>query len=154
MLKNVTGREEFKHMKKITIDDKEGEEYIEQYDLHSKYERRPKEDPALKYLTYSHMAKMYTPYWGKASEEKDDIEDNFEEEQDPIETFIDPVVVSQSEIMEPLRTVNGVKATTENISIAKELVQMTLGSFLSVLESLPDEFKKLSLREIHQLSRH
>ena len=30
---------------------------------------------------------------------------------------------------------------------------MTSGSFFSVFESLPVEFKKLSLREIHQLSR-
>ena len=54
---------------------------------------------------------------------------------------------------EPLVTVNGVEATAVNISLAKELVKMTLGSFLSVIKSLPDEFKKLSLREIHQLSR-
>ena len=153
MLKNVTGKEEFKHMPKITIENKEGEEYIEQYDLHSKYERRPKEDPALKYLTFSHMAKMFKPYWGKKLEEEKEFEDNLEDVSDEVETFIDPPVVSQPVTEEPLRTVNGVEATTANISLAKELTKLTLRKFLSVLESLPDEFKKLSLRQIHQLSK-
>ena len=153
MLKNVTGKEEFKHMTKITIENKEGEEYIEMYDFNSKYDRRPKEDPALKYLSFAHMAKMYRAYWGKKSEEDNYIEDNLEEIPDEVETFIDPAVVSQSVTEEPLRTVNGVEATTVNISLAKELTEMTLGTYFSVFESLPDEFKKLSLREINQLSR-
>ena len=182
MLKNVTGKEEFKHMKKITIENKEGEEYIEQYDFNSKYERRPKEDPALKYLSFAQFAKMYKPYWGKNSEEENDMEDNLEEVQEegvpeegvpeeevpdevpeeevpdeevPEEEVpeADPAVVSKSVTEEQLRTVNGVEATSENISLAKDLVQMTLKTYFSVFESLPDDFKKLSLREIHELSR-
>ena len=153
MLKNVTGKEEFKHMTKITIENKEGEEFIEQYDFNSKYDRRPKEDPALKYLSFSHMAKMYRAYWGKKSEKENDLEDDVEDVSDEVETFIDPAFVSQSVAEEPLVTVNGVEATAVNISLAKELVKMTLGAFLSTIKSLPDEFKKLSLREIHQLSR-
>ena len=143
MLKNVTGKEEFRHIKKITIENKEGEEYIEQYDFNSKYERRPKEDPALKYLSFAQFAKMYTPSWGKNLEE-------VPEEEVP---EADPAVVSKSVTEEQLRTVNGVEATSENISLAKDLVQMTLKTYFSVFESLPDDFKKLSLREIHELSR-
>ena len=80
ILKNVTGKPEFKHMKKITVDKQEDIEYVEQYDINSKYDRRPKEELThLNDLSFSQMAKMYRSYWGKSSNEKEEGSDEEEE---------------------------------------------------------------------------
>ena len=81
ILKNVTGKPEYKHMKKITVEKQKDNEYVEQYDINSKYDRRPKEElPVLADLSFSQMAKMYISYWGKKSKPKEDESD--EEEND------------------------------------------------------------------------
>ena len=59
-------------MPKIFVD-KDEREYIEQYDFHSKYERRPFDlVPVLKELCFSQFAKMYEPWWGKSVEKEED----------------------------------------------------------------------------------
>ena len=47
-------------------------EYVEQYDLHSKYERRPKESvSSLQELSFSQFAKIYESWWGKPLEKEE-----------------------------------------------------------------------------------
>ena len=68
-------------MKKITVEDQKDTEYVEQYDINSKYDRRPKEElPDLDDLSFSQMAKMYRSYWGKKSDQEEDCFDEFEHE--------------------------------------------------------------------------
>ena len=72
MLKNVTGKPEFNCFKKITIENHIGGEYIEQYDVNSKYERRDIDGhPELDDLSFSHMSKRYSAFWGNKSSKED-----------------------------------------------------------------------------------
>ena len=74
ILKNVTDKPEFRNMPKIAVDSHKGGEYIEQYDLNSKYDLRDREENAeLKLLSFSQMVKMYEPFWGRT---KDNIVKN------------------------------------------------------------------------------
>ena len=80
-LKNVTDKPEFKNVPKVTIQNKKDTEYVEQYDVNSKYERRPiLYYPTLKYLSFSQMVKMYEPFWGKKDQALD-IESSDEENE-------------------------------------------------------------------------
>ena len=73
ILKNVTEKPEYKHMKKIMVGHQKGVEYVEQYDINSKYDRRPRDEiPVLDHLSFSQMAKMYNSYWGKKTASKGD----------------------------------------------------------------------------------
>ena len=66
ILRNVTDKPEFKNMPKVVVEDNKEQVYIEQYDIHSKYERKPKDTlPALKMLSFSQIGKIYSPFWGK-----------------------------------------------------------------------------------------
>ena len=74
-LKNVTGKPEYDKIPKIAVENHKDGEYVEQYDINSKYDRRDFEGhPQLDYLSFSHMAKMYEAFWGKESfEEKNNL---------------------------------------------------------------------------------
>ena len=75
ILKNVTNKPEYDKMPKVKVENIQDIDFIEQYDIHSKYERRPKEViQVLNHLSFSHMVKMFTPYWGKDSKMKEDEE--------------------------------------------------------------------------------
>ena len=66
ILKNVTGKPEYRNFEKIIVENQNEIEYVEQYDINSKYERRDKETfPTLKQLSSSQMVKMYEASWGK-----------------------------------------------------------------------------------------
>ena len=83
ILKNVTGKPEYKHMKKITVEKQKDNEYVEQYDINSKYDRRPKEQlPDLDDLSFSQMAKMYNSHWGNKSKPKEEGSDEEEKEEE------------------------------------------------------------------------
>ena len=74
ILKNVTDKPEYNHMPKVKVENLQDIEFIEQYDNHSKYERRPKDIiQALNKLSYSHMVKMFRPFWGKGSKKEKDL---------------------------------------------------------------------------------
>ena len=65
ILKNVTGKPEYRGMPKISVDSHKDGEYIEQYDVNSKYDRRDIEGHIeLDKLSFSHMVKMYEAFWG------------------------------------------------------------------------------------------
>ena len=78
MLKNVTDKPEYKHMPKVKVDNHKDEEYIEDYDINSKYERRPTDNKLLKYLSLSQMVKIYTP----SRKPKDDVEANQDKDEE------------------------------------------------------------------------
>ena len=78
ILKNATDKIEYQKLPKVFVENDE-REYIEQYDIHSKYERRPIESvPILKHVSFSQFIKMYEPWWGK-SLDNDDEENNQED---------------------------------------------------------------------------
>ena len=82
ILKNVTGKDEYKNIPKVTVENHKEGEYIENYDINSKYERRPRQDhPDLEHLSLSQMVKMYRPSWGKKSDKDNDKYENEEENE-------------------------------------------------------------------------
>jgi hypothetical protein len=88
ILKNVTGKPEFKYFPKITVANQDGNEYVENYDINSKYDRRPKEElPCLEDISFSQVARMYRSYWGKDSKVKDDDEASEEENNEDSNFF-------------------------------------------------------------------
>jgi hypothetical protein len=65
-LKNVTDKPGYESTPKVAVENHKEGVYVEQYDIHSKYERRPQEDhPVLKHLSLGHMVKMYESFWGR-----------------------------------------------------------------------------------------
>ena len=83
ILKNVTNKPEYNHIPKVTVENHKEGEYIENYDIISKYERRPIEDhPDLDHLSLSQMVKMYNPFWGNKSEDQPEDENEAEEGQE------------------------------------------------------------------------
>ena len=60
ILKNVTNQQEkFHNVPMVAVDNHKDGVYMEQYDLHSKCARLPREDyPVLKHLSMSQMVKM------------------------------------------------------------------------------------------------
>ena len=67
ILKNATDKPEYANMPKVYVDNNDTE-YIEQYDINSKYERLPKEEISiLKTISFSQFVKIYEPCWGKRS---------------------------------------------------------------------------------------
>ena len=74
ILKNVTDKPEYNHIPKVKVENIQDIEFIEQYDIHSKYERRPKEViQELKKLSFSHMVKMFRPFWGKSNKKEKEM---------------------------------------------------------------------------------
>ena len=66
ILRNVTDKPEFKNTPKVIVEHNEKIQYVESYDINSKYERMPRESiPMLKELSFSQMSKIFSPYWGK-----------------------------------------------------------------------------------------
>jgi hypothetical protein len=60
MLKNVKDKPEYANSEKVIVDNHKDGEYIEQYDINSKYERRDiKNHPEFDDLSFSHMAMMF-----------------------------------------------------------------------------------------------
>ena len=84
ILKNVTNQQEkFLKVPKVTVDNHKDGVYVEQYDIHSKYVRLPREDhPVLEHLSMSQMVKMYVSFWGKKSKKKKDDEDGESDEEE------------------------------------------------------------------------
>ena len=84
ILKNVTNQQEkFLNVPKVTVDNHKDGVYVEQYDIHSKYARLPREDhPVLEHLSMSQMVKMYVSFWGKKSKKKTDDEDGDSDEEE------------------------------------------------------------------------
>ena len=81
ILKNVTDKPEYNHIPKVTVENHKEGQYIENYDINSKYERRPLEDhPDLEHLSLCQMVKMYDSWWGgndnKNDEETEAVEAN------------------------------------------------------------------------------
>ena len=86
-LKNVTNKPEFRNVPKVTIKNKTDTEYVEQYDVNSKYERHPVQYyPSLKYLSFSQMVKIYEPFWGNKNQDEENepgkLEDNVAPEEE------------------------------------------------------------------------
>ena len=66
ILKNVTGKPGYDNIPKVSVNFHKEGSYIEQYDINSKYDRRPTEEIwVLKHLSQSQMVKMYEASWGK-----------------------------------------------------------------------------------------
>ena len=66
VLKNVTDKPEYKSTPKVFVDKAKDAVYVENYDINSKYNRRPENIiKILSELSFSQMAKMYNPYWGE-----------------------------------------------------------------------------------------
>ena len=83
ILKNVTGKEEYANIPKIGVENHVGGEYVEQYDVNSKYERRDIDgNPELDDLSFSHMAKMYGAFWGKGDSNKESKSDEEDRDED------------------------------------------------------------------------
>ncbi len=81
ILKNVTDKPEYKNIPKVAVENHKDGEYIENYDINSKYERRPIQDhPNLEHLSLSQMVKIYDPSWGKKKEKKNVNKSEDEEE--------------------------------------------------------------------------
>ena len=100
ILKNVTDKPEYKNMPKVTVQNHIEGEYIENYDINSKYERRPIQDhPDLEHLSLSQMVKIYDASWGNKNEEKkrDKLEDDDEDGQKELraDTCEDEITTSQ-----------------------------------------------------------
>ena len=74
-----------------------GGEYIEQYDVNSKYERRDIEGhPELDDLSFSHMSKMYSAFWGTDKGEEKQYHSDNEDEEEVIEKEKD-IQINRSE---------------------------------------------------------
>ena len=87
ILKNVTGKPGYDNIPKVSVNFHNEGSYIEQYDINSKYERRPTEEIwCLKYLSQAQMVKMYEASWGKKSKKSQEEED---EDQIPGELIED-----------------------------------------------------------------
>ena len=73
ILKNVADKREFAHLPKVKVlNHKEGE-YIEQYDMNSKYERRDRlGNPELDGVSFAQVSRMFSPFWGKEKAYADD----------------------------------------------------------------------------------
>ena len=69
ILKNVTNKEGYESMPKVLVENHPDGVYVKQYDIHSKYERRPiegsEEVEALEEICLAQFVKMYEPFWGK-----------------------------------------------------------------------------------------
>ena len=93
ILKNVTDKQEqYKGVPTVTVDNHKDGVYVEQYDVHSKYERLPRETyPEIANLTMAQMMKMYSASWGNKSEKRDtftednsDVDDQEVQGEDPV----------------------------------------------------------------------
>ena len=78
ILKNVTNKEGYEGMPKVLVENHPDGVYVKQYDIHSKYERRPIEGSAevepLEEICLAQFVKMYEPFWGKKKQgETEDI---------------------------------------------------------------------------------
>ena len=79
-------------MPTVTVDNHKDGVYVEQYDVHSKYERLPRETyPEIANLTMAQMMKMYSASWGNKSEKRDtftednsDVDDQEVQGEDPV----------------------------------------------------------------------
>ena len=73
ILKNVTDKQDqYKNVPTVTVENHKDGVYVEQYDVHSKYERLPREKyPGIATLTMAQMMKMYGASWGSKSEKRD-----------------------------------------------------------------------------------
>jgi hypothetical protein len=84
ILKNVTDKPGYESFPKVVVENHKGGVYVVQYDIHSKYERRPQEShPILKHLSLAQMVKIYEPAWkpGKKKMTEEEIE-NGESDED------------------------------------------------------------------------
>ena len=93
ILKNVTDKQDqYKNVPTVTVDNHKDGVYVEQYDMHSKYERLPLETyPEIANLTMAQMMKMYSSSWGNKSEKSDtftednsDVDDQEVQGEDPV----------------------------------------------------------------------
>ncbi len=88
ILRNVTGKPEYDNIKKVFVDNHKEGVYIEQYDINSKYERRPLEDyPILNHLSLAQFVKIYESFWGNKTEEKKSCDEENNESIDEEETM-------------------------------------------------------------------
>ena len=88
MLKNVTDKPEYKNIPRVSVQNHADGEYIEQYDINSKYERRDRKgNPELEGLSFSHMCKMYSAFWGnrKGDGRDEELEERNENDEDNVE---------------------------------------------------------------------
>ena len=119
ILKNVTGKPEYKSVPKITVANQEGNEYVEQYDFNSKYDRRPKEElHCLEDISFSQMAKMYISSWGRDSNKNKNLDSEEENEED---SSLQPSLLNSQELP-PLRDVNIIK-DNPNLPALREIIK-------------------------------
>ena len=87
----MTDKPEYKSLPKISVASHKGAEYVEQYDINSKYDRRDIDGhQELDQLSFSQMAKMYEAYWGKKKDIiNDDEEANTVNNIENVENFDD-----------------------------------------------------------------
>ena len=81
----MTNKEGYESTPKVLVENHPDGVYVKQYDIHSKYERRPiegsEEVEALEEICLAQFVKMYEPFWGKKKQgETENIEI---EEEDP-----------------------------------------------------------------------
>jgi hypothetical protein len=82
-LKNVTDKPGYESTPKIVVENHKEGVYVEQYDIHSKYERRPQDDhPILKHLSLGQMVKMYERFWGRKKKKTEEEIENGESDED------------------------------------------------------------------------
>ena len=85
-LKNVTDKPGYKNSNKVTVTNQKGDknwEYVEQYEIHSKYERRNiEENEDLKELCLAQMVKMYESSWGRSQKEDSDSDQDSNDDED------------------------------------------------------------------------
>ena len=76
ILKNVTDKPAYANIQRVSVENHTEGEYIEMYDVNSKYDRRDyPSHPELEKLSFSHMSKMYSPWWGNQDKDDDTISD-------------------------------------------------------------------------------
>ena len=76
MLKNVTDKPAYANIQRVSVENHTEGEYIEMYDVNSKYDRRDRSShPELEKLSFSHMSKMYSPWWGNQEKDEGTVSD-------------------------------------------------------------------------------
>ena len=97
ILKNVTDKREFSHLPKVKVSNHKEGEYIEQYDMNSKYERRDRlGNPELDGVSFAQISRMFSPFWGKERTDADD--DIYNHEPEAQDDILDDTICSLSDV--------------------------------------------------------
>ena len=99
ILKNVTDKQDqYKNVPTVSVENHKDGVYVEQYDVHSKYERLPREKyPEIANLTMAQMMKMYGSSWGRKSEKSDTFTEDNSDVDDPDKEVQDEDLVTLAE---------------------------------------------------------